>query len=96
MNTVARPATVGLRQLRGCDRRIGCGVVLDRALDREERIALPDQRRRFADLVDVGAGARLAGRVRQHGHAWFDAELRGRLGRRDGDVGELRRPSDPG
>ena len=42
-----------------------------------------------ADLVHVGAGARVAGRVRQHRHPRVDAELRRGRRRRDRDVGQL-------
>ena len=64
------------------------GVVLDGPVDRQVRAALLDQRG-GAHLVDVGARAGPAGRVRQHRHARVDAEPGHRVGRRDGDVGQL-------
>ena len=89
MNTVARPATADSGIFAARDGGVDGGVVLDRPLDEQLGRALAHELGRRADLVDVGAGARLAGRVRQHRDARLDAELRGGRRRRDRDVGEL-------
>src|SRR4029453_806570 len=64
-------------QLGGGDLGVDGRVVLDRPLDQEVGPALPGDRRRPPDLLDVAARARLPGRVGQQGHQGLDAE-RGR------------------
>src|SRR5215207_2146665 len=76
-------------QLGPGDRGVDGGVVLDRPLDQEVGPALPGDRGGLADLLDVAARARLAGRVGEQGHPGLDAELGGRARRGDGDVGQL-------
>ena len=83
MKTVAWPATALSGQLGGRDLRVDRRVVLDRALDRQVRAALADQRGRGGHLVDVGARAGRAGRVRQHRHPRLDAERGRGVGRLD-------------
>src|SRR5215213_11702837 len=76
-------------QLGPGDRGVDGGVVLDRPLDQEVGAALPGDRGGLADLLDVAARARLAGRVGEQGDPRLDAELGGRARRGDGDVGQL-------
>ena len=76
-------------QLGAGDRWVDGRVVLDRPLDQEVGPALPGDRGGLADLLDVAARARLAGRVGEQGDPRLDAELGGRARRGDRDVGQL-------